>query len=306
VSLDNNIGVIYSTILNKTCDDVVDSKTQVTSTMSLINERMINGVKLLGYDLGPNFKKLTQVLLGLQTKTLTVIAANQSVGKTQLTENLAMFLATELRVPTLWFTLEMDNDRMTYRHLSILSGLPLTNVQLGQLTMQEKMERLDPAAALLARSPFYLNDSGHDAVEAMATARNYVIKKGVRVIVIDYVQLQHISSIRSEKRYQELGMISKGWKKFAKDMDASIVLISQLNRDAIDSALAKAEHGSGSYEIAQDADTYITLKERDTEEGNISVQNGNIMMYVDKNRMGTPDVLIPLYSERTTQRMMEV
>ena len=169
-----------------------------------------------------------------------------------------MYQTTELNQPILWFSLEMDKDRMTYRNLSILSGIDCTAIMTGNITIEQK-QLLDRCAIKLRQSPFYLSERGHDLSEAIAIARRYVQAKHVKMIYVDYAQLQYVTDKRTETRSRELGMISKAWKEFSQEMDVAVILISQLGRQALDADTAEAEHGYGSYEIAQDSDNYITL-----------------------------------------------
>lgn len=307
VVIDRGMGEIYNTAVRRTEAQVFTGQQQVNDVMKLIHDRMKDPGKIIGYNLGPNFERLTRALLGLQTKALTVVSANQSVGKTQICQNWAMHMSVEERIPTLWFTLEMDKDRMTFRNLSMLSGVPLTPLLTGNITVQDKTDRLDPWAIKLYNAPYYLSEVGHDVNEALAIARRYVMSKGVKVIFVDYIQLQYYGGLYGKKRYEELGMISKAWKQFSKEMDVAVVAISQLSKEALKEEIAKAEHGSGSYEIAQDADNYVTLKEKDEDEiQEKGIEHGNIVLNLDKNRMGVADVLLNIYSERDTQRMKEV
>ena len=307
ISIDRGMEDIYNVTVRKTETQVFTGAQQANDAMKLIHERMKDPGKIIGYDLGPNWKTLTQALLGIQTKTLTVVAANQSVGKTQICENWALDMSINQHIPTLWFTLEMDKDKMTFRNLSILTGIPLTALLTGNITMDDATNKLNPEAIKLKNAPLYMSEVGHDVVEALAIARRYVMKQKVKVIYVDYVQLQYYGGLFGKKRYEELGMISKAWKQFAKEMDVAVVLISQLSKEALQADVAKAEHGSGSYEIAQDADNYFTLKEIDPEEiEQNGIEHGNLIGNLDKNRMGVADVLIRIYSERITQRMCEI
>ena len=89
-------------------------------------------------------------------------------------------------------------------------------------------------------------------------------------------------------------------------MDVAVVLISQLSKAALQAEVAEAEHGAGSYEIAQDADNYITLKEKSDDEINQrGIDHGNITLNVSKNRMGEKEILIDIYADRPVHRMME-
>lgn len=305
ISIDRTTNELYGAVHKRMDEQIFSASQQVSSAMQLIHERMHNPGQLIGYDYGPGFQKLSMATLGAQTKALNVVAANQGVGKTTICQNWAMSQAINHQIPTLWFTLEMDKDRMTFRNLSIISGVPCTAIMTGNLTLEEKA-KVDDAAVMLENAPFYLSERGHDLTEALSIARRYVMKFGVKNVYVDYAQLQYVSDRRSEKRYQELGWISKGWKEFAKDMDVQVTLISQLSKEALHAEIAEAEHGAGSYEIAQDADTYITLKEKSEDEiKQHGIDHGNIVMNLSKNRMGQDDVLFNLFADRPTLRMAE-
>lgn len=305
LALDRTTNEMYGAVHKRMDEQIFDAKQQVSSAMKLIHERMHNPNQIIGYEFGDGFKKLSLATLGLQTKTINVVAANQGVGKTTICQNWAMYQAVTQGIPTLWFTLEMDKDRMTFRNLSIISGVPCTAIMTGNLTLEEK-SRVDDAAIALENAPFHLSERGHDMTEALSIARRYVNKFGIKIVYVDYAQLQHVSDRKTDQRYRELGWISKGWKEFAKDMDVCVVLISQLSKEALHAEIAEAEHGAGSYEIAQDADTYITLKEKSEDEINQrGIDHGNITMNLSKNRMGQDDVLFDVYADRSVLRMSE-
>lgn len=305
LALDRTTNEMYGAVHKRMDEQIFDAKQQVSSAMKLIHERMHNPNQIIGYEFGDGFKKLSLATLGLQTKTINVVAANQGVGKTTICQNWAMYQAVMQGIPTLWFTLEMDKDRMTFRNLSIISGVPCTAIMTGNLTLEEK-SRVDDAAIALENAPFHLSERGHDMTEALSIARRYVNKFAIKTVYVDYAQLQHVSDRKTDQRYRELGWISKGWKEFAKDMDVCVVLISQLSKEALHAEIAEAEHGAGSYEIAQDADTYITLKEKSEDEINQrGIDHGNITMNLSKNRMGQDDVLFDVYADRSVLRMSE-
>ena len=305
LTIDQSTTNMYNTVHQKSTERIYDASTQVDDVMAIIHQRMVNPVDLIGISFGSKFKKLDAYTLGIQDKTLTVVAANQSVGKTQICQNFAMFQVTELNEPILWFSLEMDKNRMTYRNLAILSGIDCTAIMTGNITIEQK-QMLDTCAIKLRQSPFYLSERGHDLSEALAIARRYVQTKHVKTIYVDYAQLQYVTDRRTETRSRELGMISKAWKEFSQDMNARIVLISQLGRQALDAETAEAEHGYGSYEIAQDADNYITLKDKSKEEiEQCGVEHGNKTMNISKNRMGEKQILIDIYADGPNYRMQE-
>lgn len=306
ITIDQTSTHMYDVMHAKSDEKIFDASTQVNGVMGEILNRMMNPVDIIGDSYGDRFKLLDAYTLGNQSKTLTVVAANQSVGKTQICENFAMYQATEMNIPILWFSLEMDVDRMTYRNLSILSGIPANDMMRGNITLEQKSQ-LDQYAIRLMQSPFYLSERGHDLSEALAIARRYVQSKGVKKIYVDYLQLQYVTDKRTESRSRELGSISKAWVEFAHDMDVAVILISQLGRQALDADTAEAEHGYGSYEVAQDADVYITLKDKSADEIEMrGIEHGNKTLNISKNRNGEKTVLIDLYSDGPTFRFTEV
>jgi replicative DNA helicase len=170
LTIDKSTARMFDTIHHKSNEYVFDAKNQVNDTMRLIMDRMMNPVDIIGWSYGANFEKLSKYTLGIQEKTLTVVAANQSVGKTQIVENWAMSWACIDNIGTLWFSLEMDKVRMTYRNLAILSGLDAQALATGNITIEEKAI-LDQAALLLMQSPYYISERGNDLTESVAIAR---------------------------------------------------------------------------------------------------------------------------------------
>lgn len=306
LTIDQSTTSMYNTVHQRSSERIYDAVSQVDDVMALIHQRMNNPMDLIGISFGDRFKKLDAYTLGLQEKTLNIVAANQSVGKTQICQNFAMYQAIELNHPILWFSLEMDKNRMTFRNLSILSGIESQLIMTGNITNEQKSV-IDMHAIRLRQAPFYLSERGHDLSESIAIARRYVQTKHVKTIYVDYAQLQYVTDRRTETRSRELGVISKTWKEFSQEMNVSVVLISQLGRQALDADTAEAEHGYGSYEIAQDADNYITLKDKSADEiEQGGIEHGNKTLNISKNRMGEKSVLIDIYADGPTYRMSEV
>lgn len=305
LTIDQTSTQIYDTIHSKADEKIYDARTSVDGVMDQILNRMMNPVDILGDSYGDGFPLLNAYTLGSQGGTLTIVAANQSVGKTQICENFAMHQAVNLNIPILWFTLEMQQDRMTYRNLAILSGISANDMRRGNITVEQKA-KIDQCAIKYRQSPFYLSEKGHDLSESLAIAKKYVQTKHVKKIYVDYLQLQYVTDRRTESRSRELGTISKAWVEFAHDNDVAVILISQLGRQALEAETAEAEHGYGSYEVAQDADFYITLKDKSDDEIEMrGIDHGNKTMNISKNRDGQKEVLIDIYADGPSYRMSE-
>jgi len=311
IAIDRGVTDIYQTTYKDTDKRVFGGQAQASALMKNFYERAEQEDDIIGLKLGPNFENLTRDLLGLMGGTMTVVSANQSVGKTQICQNWATWQCIqapeEERVNGLFMSLEMNKDSVTARNAAIISGLQLRGIMTGRLESDAELDKLEETAGKIAQGKLHISEVGHELAQALSIARRYVLKEKVKVIYIDYVQLQYIGNSRAD-RHRELGMISKAWKQFALEMNIPVVLISQLSKQALNEDVARAEHGAGSYEIAQDADNYYTMKRLDENEieDRGGIQNGNILGCLDKNRMGERDLQYNLFSQGDTQQIMEI
>ena len=54
---------------------------------------------------------------------------------------------------------------------------------------------------------------------------------GIKLFVVDYLQLLHSTARRAENRQQEIADISNGIKSLAKELNVPVIVLSQLNRE---------------------------------------------------------------------------
>ena len=104
-------------------------------------------------------------------------------------------------------------------------------------------------------------------MEFRTKAKNLVKNKGVRLIIIDYLQLMQGPSELRGMREQEVAAISRTLKATAKELNVPIIALSQLSRAAV-----QRQGGSGkpqlsdlreSGSIEQDADMVIFIHRPD-------------------------------------------
>ena len=78
----------------------------------------------------------------------------------------------------------------------------------------------------------YIDDvPGQTVLEIRAKSRRLKSEYGIKLIVIDYLQLMQGHN-DSESREREISMISRSLKGLAKDLDIPIIALSQLNRES--------------------------------------------------------------------------
>src|SRR5438874_10052445 len=145
--------------------------------------------------------------------------------------NIAEHVAIDLRLPVGIFSLEMSSESLVLRMLCWRWRVNLRNVRDGFLAERD-FPKLTGAAGKLAGAPLFIDDTpGLSILQLRAKARRMVQQHGVRLFVIDYLQLLHSTSRRAENRQQEIADISNGIKALAKELSVPIIVLSQLNRE---------------------------------------------------------------------------
>lgn len=301
------LNTIQSTSEGHTDDDTLTPQEGAKRTMERIFKNMNEPNTIEGIEL-PSQPMLTGLIRGLCGNRLITIAANQSVGKTTLVTNWISDIMTQ-GIPWLHFSLEMGAEEMSDKLIGIHAGVEGSKMTDGTLSDAEYY-RLQQSALIYHGSKIFIDDRSVTLEAIMNKTRRYIRKYGIQGISIDYIQLMTMERSKAKQKYEELGDISGALKRdVAKHMNIPVVILSQLNKNAVDKEVAKAEDGAGAYKVAQDSDVFITLKEKsdkEIEEGGGLQATGNITLFLDKNRQGRGDVFIPQMFTRENQRMVEV
>jgi replicative DNA helicase len=180
---------------------------------------------------GTGFTDLDKMTSGLHAGEMIVIAARPSMGKTSLAMNIAEHVAIEQKLPVGVFSLEMTADSLVLRMLCSRSRVNMRNVRDGFLAERD-FPKLTGAAGKLANAPLFIDDSsGLSILQLRAKARRMHQQYGIKLFVIDYLQLLHSTARRAENRQQEIADISNGIKALAKELEVPVIVLSQLNRE---------------------------------------------------------------------------
>jgi len=174
---------------------------------------------------------LDKMTSGFHPGEMIVIAARPSMGKTSLAMNIAEHVALEQKLPVGVFSLEMTSESLVLRMLCSRSRVNLRNIRDGFLAERD-FPKLTGAAGKLANAPLFIDDSsGLSILQLRAKARRMAQQHGIKLFVIDYLQLLHSTARRAENRQQEIADISNGVKSLAKELNVPVIVLSQLNRE---------------------------------------------------------------------------
>lgn len=239
-------------------EDFVPIRDVVMNTLDEIEEASRNKGKVTGIPTG--FIDLDYKLTGLHPSQLIIVAARPAMGKTAFVLNIAQNVACNHNVPVAIFSLEMSKEQLAARMISMESMVDSQLIRTGELEDQE-WEKVMEGAATIGHAPLIIDDTpGISIAELRSKCRRYKQTHDVGLVIIDYLQLM-VGSGRVESRQQEISEISRSLKALAREIDAPIIALSQLNR-AVDS---RTDHKpvlsdlreSGS--IEQDADVIMFI-----------------------------------------------
>ncbi len=208
---------------------VTPFKKLIQEAISTIEDFHQRGGVIAGVTTGlPDLDKL---LWGLQPGDVFVIAARPSIGKTSLACGIAEHVAADLGLPVGFFSLEMTQASLAMKMLCSRARVSIKNIREGFI-VERDFPKLTSAAGKLSKAPIYIDDtSGLSVMELRARARRMSQQYGIRLLVIDYLQLLHSTSRRVDNRQQEVADISTNVKTMAKELAMPVILIAQLNRE---------------------------------------------------------------------------
>jgi replicative DNA helicase len=176
------------------------------------------------------FYELDKMTSGWQNSDLVILAARPAMGKTAFALSMAKNIAVDQGIPVAFFSLEMANVQLVNRIISNVCEIKSEKLRSGQLAPYE-WGQLDYKMKELYGKPFYTDDTANLSVNEFCTkARRLVKEHGVRLIMIDYLQLMNASGMSFGSRQEEVSKISRSLKGLAKELQIPILALSQLNR----------------------------------------------------------------------------
>lgn len=166
---------------------------------------------------------------GLQDGDLTIIGARPSMGKSAILMNIADYIAVNIGLPVLVFSLEMSAQSVMNRMACSRARVSMTRVRRGQMNAGE-FESLGAAFAQLKKAPLHIDESrGLTISKLSAKARRYQQQFGIKVILIDYLQLIKAKADTSEK---EIEAVANGLQTLTRELKIPGVAAAQLNRES--------------------------------------------------------------------------
>ena len=279
----------------------------IKTAVEVIQKAAANKDGLTGVPTG--YHKLDDITSGWQPSDLVIVAGRPAMGKTSFALSMAKNIAADYQVPMAFFSLEMSNTQLVNRLISNVCEIQGSKILNGQLHPDE-WGRLDKRLNNLLGAPLFVDDTpGLSVFELRTKARRLVREHGVKIIMIDYLQLMNANGMRFSSRQEEVSTISRSLKGLAKELDIPIIALSQLNRgvesrEGLEGKRPQLSDLRESGAIEQDADMVLFVHRPDYyhiyQDDNGRDLHGMAQIIIAKHRKGaTGDVLLTFRGEYT-------
>jgi replicative DNA helicase len=280
---------VYDITERRTSEDFAALAEMLQPTLDEIEAVGAQGGMMTGVPTG--FTDLDRLLNGLHPGQLIIVAGRPGLGKSTASMDFARNAAIRMNSASAIFSLEMSKVEIVMRVLSAEAKVPLHVLRSGQLS-DDDWTKLARCMGEISDAPLFVDDTPNmNLMEIRAKARRLKQKHDLKLIVVDYLQLMS-SPKRTESRQQEVAELSRGLKLLAKEIEAPVIAVSQLNRGPEQRTDKRPQlsdlRESGS--IEQDADVVILLH-RDDYYDKESPRAGEADFIVAKHRNGPTDTV---------------
>ena len=216
---------------------------------------------------------------GFNGGNLIILAARPSVGKTTIAMQIAQAASADNN-KTLVFSLEMTKKELVQR---LLQSTGLVS-QYELVTHKINWDNYEKALGMVVNSNLIINDDAYNIHDIRHKIITSVKTQGVKMVMIDYLQLMKGADPRMSKNDQ-VGELTSALKQTAKQCNIPIIVLSQLSRESVRENRSPQLYDlrdSGS--IEQDADIVVMLERSKDDMG--AIIDNKIDMWIRKNRAG--------------------
>ncbi|MDO3331406.1 replicative DNA helicase [Mycobacteroides abscessus] len=293
---------VYDVTERRNSEDFVPLEELLQPTMDELDAIASNGGIAKGVPMG--YRDLDAITNGLQPGQLVIVAARPGVGKSTVALDISRSCALRHGQPAVFFSLEMSKTEIVMRLLSAEAKIKLADMRSGRMS-DDDWTRLARKMSEISEAPLYIDDSPNlTMMEIRAKARRLNQKAGLKLVVVDYLQLM-TSGKKHESRQQEVSEFSRNLKLLAKELEVPVIAVSQLNRGPEQRTDKRPQvsdlRESGSLE--QDADMVILLHRPDAFERD-DPRGGEADLILGKHRNG-PTATITLAHQLHLSRFID-
>jgi replicative DNA helicase len=198
---------------------------------------------------------------GMRAGQFIVIGARPGMGKSAFADTVGVHVALDLQLSVGKFSMEMQNHEGGQRAIAARGKIPLHALRRPQRMNADHWSSLTRGIELLRHAPFYSTDKGGLNINQIRSkARALRRKHGLRLLIVDYLQLMSGTDQRVQRTYQ-LEEASRGLKSLAKELQIPVIALAQVNRGVEKEAdqMPRMSDLKDCGSIEQDADIILFL-----------------------------------------------
>ena len=244
------------------------------------------------------FKDLDQIVEGFMPGQLVTVGAGTGVGKSAFAVNLALNITKQGYKVGLW-SFEMDKQEVYQRIISNITEISRTD----KLCLEERYNAVKKYFKENKHNIEVFTDRIKDLGGFYLQCRKEAIRENMKVIIIDYVQLIHLSGFSGNNRVAEIELITKTLKNMASELGITVIILSQLSREyqrrENKQPILSDLRDSGS--IEQDSNLVIFLHRQDDYPLTLKDYEKMITVIVAKNRDGRCGSFVLKYQGNITK-----
>lgn len=203
------------------------------------------------------FERLDQMTLGFRDRSLYIIGARPSDGKTAAALTLVAEIAGHQQIPTGILSLESAGEELISRLVSIEGGIRSRALESGILKPVDFKDLTDVATSI-QDWPLYIYDEPNMPLHVLkAKAREMVSSHGIKILFVDYIQIVRRTNYQIPFR-EHMNDVSMSLKQLARELSIPVIALAQVGRDA-EGGKPQLKHLKESGQIEQDADGVILI-----------------------------------------------
>ncbi|MBQ1484185.1 MAG: replicative DNA helicase [Eubacterium sp.] len=281
--LDNAEREIFDVAQGRERKNYVPINDVLLRNIDSIDRAIKAGGRIKGVPTG--YAEIDKITNGLQKSDLVILAARPGMGKSAFALNIALNAAKKADAKVLIFNLEMSDESLGMRMLSIESNVEISRLRDGNVERHD-WDKIHMAMDRLSKMSINIDDTpGARLTEMKSKCRRMKAQQGLDLIIVDYLQLM---DVEGENRNVQIGKITRALKLLAREMDCPLLALSQLSRPPKDQKIRRPIlsdlRDSGS--IEQDADMVIFLHRDEYYTKEESTKPGICEVDIAKHRNG--------------------
>lgn len=217
--------------------------------------------------------------------SLFVVGARPKMGKTTVYQKMAIHCALVENLPALVFSLEMPTEQLVERIISQHSRVKSDVFYRNGYNENQFAQAFAMGTQIADSNNLYIDDTpGLSLAHIVSESRRIKRERGeVGMVLVDYLTL--MAAGKADTEAQAYGIITKGLKVLAKELNCVVVLLVQLNRGSEARAnkrpLPSDSRSTG--QIEQDCDYWLGIYRESEDDDTVNPAETELLLRLNRH-----------------------